>query len=515
MMQHDPKLCNCHYAPPPKTRREFLEQFGGGFGMFALAYLLDQENLLAVVLDPTNKGTHPLAAGYAPQPGYANPLAPKPPHFPAKAKSVIYLFMHGGPSHIDTFDPKPVLEKLNGQKLPPSLQNVRLQFTDASEAPLLASRRTFKKYGQSGIEVSDLFTEVAQHVDDMAVIRSCYHEAFVHSMALNLMNTGSPRMGFPSMGSWIVYGLGSESQNLPAYVVMLEGGTKAGPPAYGSGFLPATYQGTVMRAKGAPFLNIDPPPQLGRDEQRDMLDRLKWFNEQHLATRSDDSNLSARIAAYELAFRMQTNAPELTDLSRESEATRRLYGLDDKTTYAFGIKCLMARRMVERGVRFVQLYSGGLLSGDDWDGHAECDKNHLRMASRVDKPIAGLLADLKQRGLLENTLVIWGGDFGRTPVTDGQLREGFGYHGGRDHNPYGFTMWMAGGGVKGGKVIGATDEIGFRAVEDRVHANDIHATILALLGLDHRKLTYYFQGRNFRLTDVGGDRMFVERLLRA
>jgi hypothetical protein len=478
-----------------RSRREFLARAGGGFGMLALGALMDQQGLLGA--------------------DAVDPLAPKPPDFPAKARSVIYLFMHGGPSHIDTFDPKPLLQKLNGQRLPPSLQNVRLQFTNAADAPLLASQRKFEKFGQSGIEVSDLFPNVARFVDDIALIRSCHHEAFVHGMALNLMNTGSIRIGFPSMGSWIVYGLGSESRNLPAYMVMLEGGTKAGPPVYGSGFLPATYQGTVIRDKGDPFLNIRPPDGMSTAEQRDMLTRAKWFDERHLATRADDSNLSARIAAYELAFRMQSNAPELVDLSKETEATRRLYGADEDATKVFGTKCLLARRMVERGVRFVQLYSGGLLNGDDWDGHAECDKNHQRMARRVDKPIAGLLADLKQRGLLESTLVVWGGDFGRTPITDGQLREGGGYRGGRDHNPYGFSMWMAGGGIRGGKVIGATDEIGFKAIEDPVHANDIHATILGLLGLDHKKLTYFFQGRNFRLTDVGGDHNLTQRLIKA
>lgn len=480
-----------------RSRREFLTRAGGGFGMLALGALMEQEGVLAATVQA------------------ADPLAPKPQDFPAKAKSVIYLFMHGGPSHIDTFDPKPLLHKLNGQRLPPSLQNVRLQFTNAADAPLLASQRKFEKFGQSGIEVSDFFPNVARLIDDIAVIRSCHHEAFVHGMALNLMNTGSVRMGFPSMGSWIVYGLGSESKNLPAFMVMLEGGTKAGPPIYGSGFLPATYQGTVIRDKGDPFLDIRPPAAMTVDDQRDMLAKAKWFNEQHLATRADDSNLSARIAAYELAFRMQSNAPELVDLSKETDSTRKLYGVDEDGTKIFGTKCLLARRMVERGVRFVQLYSGGLLNGDDWDGHAECDKNHQRMARRVDKPIAGLLADLKQRGLLESTLVVWGGDFGRTPITDGQLREGGGYRGGRDHNPYGFSMWMAGGGIRGGKVIGATDEIGFKAIEDPVHANDIHATILGLLGLDHKKLTYFFQGRNFRLTDVGGDHSLAQRLAKA
>jgi hypothetical protein len=482
-----------HYPVQYASRREFLERAGGGFGLLALTHLLGAETSSAL------ERTHD------------NPLAPKPPNFPVKAKSVIYLFMHGGPSHIDTFDPKPLLGKLDGQKLPPSLRNIQLQFTNAAEAPLLASRRTFKKYGQSGIEISNLFPNVAQFADDLAVVRSCYHEAFVHSMALNLMNTGSIRIGFPSMGSWIVYGLGSEGENLPAYIVMLDGGTKAGPPIYGSGFLPATYQGTVMRTKGSPFLNID--PQLSPADEHQVLEEIKWFDDRHFETRSDDSNLAARIASYELAFRMQGAAPELTDLSKETEATKQLYGMNSPTTHDFGARCLMARRLVERGVRFIQIYSGGVLREEDWDAHQKCDENHQYMSARVDRPIAGLLADLKQRGLLESTLIVWGGDFGRTPVTDGLLMEGGGYKGGRDHNPYGFTMWLAGGGIKGGKVIGATDEIGFRAVENRVHTNDIHATILRLLGLDHKRLTYFFQGRNFRLTDVGGDQEFAERLL--
>jgi hypothetical protein len=419
--------------------------------------------------------------------------------------------MHGGASHVDTFDPKPVLQRLDGQKTPPSLSNVTLQFTKASEAPLMASRRTFKRYGQSGIEVSDLFENVAQHIDDLAVIRSCHHDGFTHSIALNIMNAGSLRLGFPSMGSWVVYGLGTEGHNLPAYIVMLQGSIKAGPPAYGSGFLPAMYQGTVLRTEGSPLLNINPPSQLNLHEQRGMLDMLKWYNEHHMETRTDDSNLSARIAAYELAFRMQTNAPEMADLAKETAATRKLYGIDEEVTEDFGTKCLLARRMVERGVRFIQIYSGGG-NGQDWDGHSLCDKNHQKMARQVDKPIAALLTDLKQRGLLESTLVIWGGDFGRTPMTDGNANGGVG--GGRDHNPYGFTVWMAGGGIQGGKVIGATDEIGLRAAEEPVHVHDLHATILALLGVDHKKLTFFFQGRNFRLTDVGGDNNLAERLLK-
>ena len=406
--------------------------------------------------------------------------------------------MHGGPSHIDTFDPKPLLEKLNGQKLPESLRNVRLQFTDAADAPLLASQRKFAKHGQSGIEVSDLFPNVARYVDDMALIRSCHHEAFVHGMALNLMNTGSARMGFPSMGSWIVYGLGSESQNLPAYMVMLEGGTKAGPPVYGSGFLPATYQGTVLRDKGEPFLNIRPPAGMsaGRAAQsareREMVRRAA--PRRPPATIRTSRRESRRMSWRSACRRTRRNwwiSP------RKPPKPRRCTESTTSGTRAFGTKCLLARRMVERGVRFVQLYSGGLLNGDDWDGHAECDKNHQRMAARVDKPIAGLLEDLKRRGLLESTLVIWGGDFGRTPITDGQLRDGGGYRGGRDHNPYGFSMWMAGGGIKGGKVIGATDEIGFKAIEDPVHINDIHATILGAAGARSQEADVSLPGTKF------------------
>jgi hypothetical protein len=376
----------------------------------------------------------------------------------------------------------------------------------------MASRRQFQKYGQSGIEISDLFPSVAGFADDLAVIRSCHHDGFTHSNALNWMNNGWPRLGRPSVGSWVVYGLGSESDNLPAFVVMLQGNTKSGPSAYSSGFLPAMYQGTVLRSEGEPILNVRRPESISAEDQRDILDFIRWDNERHLETRRDDSDLAARIAAYELSFRMQIAAPELVDLAKETEATKKVYGLDDPVTSDYGMKCLMARRMVERGVRFVQLYSGGG-SVKDWDGHNECDKNHLGMARSVDKPIAGLLADLKWRGLLDSTLVIWGGEFGRTPMTDGNANGGVG--GGRDHNPYGFSVWMAGGGVKGGKIMGATDEIGLRAVTDPVHVHDLHATLLSLLGVDHKKLTYLSQGRDFRLTDVGGQNNLADRLTKA
>jgi uncharacterized protein (DUF1501 family) len=476
------------------SRREFLEKSGLGFGALAAGYLLERDALAAT-------------AGKIP-----NPLAPKPPHFAAKAKSVIFLFMHGGPSHLDTFDPKPLLEKLNGQPVPPSFGKVDFQFTNMSKVPLMASRRVFKPRGKSGLPISDLFENVAQHADDLAVIRSCYHEGFTHVTGQTWMNTGWGRVGRPSVGSWVVYGLGSENENLPAYAVMLDGGIKAGSPAYASGFLPAAYQGTVLRSSGPPILNVTRPAEITAAGQRKMLDLLNAENEQHRAARADDTELAARMASYELAFRMQMSVPDLADLTKETPATRKLYGMDDAETEEFGTQCLMARRMVERGVRFVQLYSGGKKGAEvGWDGHNECDQNHAVMARKTDLPIAGLLADLKSRGLLESTLVVWGGDFGRTPFTDGAAGGGSNRNG-RDHNPYGFTVWMAGGGIRGGKAIGATDEIGLRAAEDKVHVHDLHATMLALLGLDHKRLTYLFQGRDFRLTDVHGEKNLAPRL---
>jgi hypothetical protein len=440
-----------------------------------------------------------------------NPQAAKKPQFPATAKSVIFLFMHGGPSHLETFDPKPLLNQLNGQHVPASFGSVQLNFSKFEQQTVLGCRRTFKKYGQSGIEVSDLFPRVAERIDDIAVIRSMNHEGFTHTAALNWLNNGWSRIGRPSMGSWVVYGLGSESESLPGFVVMLEGGIKSGPCVYSSGFLPAAYQGTLLREGPAPILNLKPPQGMSESEQRDMLDTLRWFNQKHLDKNAGETSLEARLASYELAFKMQATAPELADLSKETQATRALYGLDEKVTSSFGSKCLMARRLVERGVRFVQCWSGGTGGDGDWDGHKQCDKNHVEMAAKTDRPIAGLLTDLKSRGLLDSTLVIWGGEFGRTPVCDGSMNGG-GDAEGRDHNPYGFSLWMAGGGIKGGKVIGATDEIGLRATEDPVHVHDLHASILHLMGIDHKKLTYPFEGREFRLTDVAGKTDLVKKL---
>src|SRR5262245_697009 len=472
------------------SRRKFLQSAGMGIGWLAAVDLFQQSGAAADL---------------------ASPLAPKSPHFAATAKSVISLFMQGGPSQVDTYDPKPLLAKLHGQHPPDSFGNEDFQNGKFRDTVILASKRTFKKYGQSGIEVSDLFPHTSQRVDDLAVIRSCYHEGFTHSQAQFLINNGWPRIGRPSLGSWVLYGLGTENQNLPGFVVLLQAGVRSGPAVYGNGFLPAAYQGTTFRAGKNPILNLSRPAGMERDQQREMLDTLRAMNERHLAARNQDSELSARIESYELAFRMQMSAPEATDVSSESEATRKLYGLDDPVSADFGGRCLMARRLVERGVSFVQVWNGDGMNATDWDGHTQCDRNHQARAAQTDKAVAGLLKDLKSRGLLDSTLVIWGGEFGRSPTSDG----GAGGSDGRDHNPYGFTVWMAGGGVKGGKVIGGTDELGLRAAEYPVHLHDLHASILGLLGLEHTKLTYPYLGRNFRLTDVGGKTDLMDKLRKA
>jgi hypothetical protein len=473
-------------------RRRFLRESGLGFGALAANWMMLHDQARAA---------------------RANPLAPKKPPLPATAKSVISLFMHGGPSHIDLFDPKPLLAKLHGAPPPDAFGDVQLQFSTFKKQPILASKRTFGQHGAAGAPISDVFPHLARRADDIAIVRSMHHDGFTHTAALNWLNNGWPRLGRPSIGSWVVYGLGSECDNLPAFVVMLEGGIKSGPVVYQSGFLPAMYQGTALRQGPQPILNLK--SQAGEGEQRAFLDLLQWNNERHLAGRADDTSLEARIAAYELAFKMQMAAPDVADLSRETEATRRLYGMDDPRTADFGTRCLLARRLVERGVRFIQLWSGNTSgNGGDWDGHASCDSNHVKMAGKTDKPIAGLIADLKARGLLDSTLLVWGGEFGRTPTADGSANGG-GDSLGRDHNPYGFTMWLAGGGVRGGKLIGRTDEIGLRVVEDPIHVHDLHATMLSLLGLDHDKLTYFFQGRDFKPTDVGGSGDFSARLRRS
>jgi hypothetical protein len=468
------------------SRRKFLQTSGLGLAWLATMDFLNQ-------------------AGVASTTG---PLSPKKPPLPSTAKSVIHLFMQGGPSQVDTFDPKPLLTRLHGQHPPASFGDEDFQNGQFRNLVILGSKRTFKKYGESGIEVSDLLPHIARRVDDIAVIRSCYHEGFTHSQAQFLINNGFARIGRPSLGSWILYGLGTENQNLPGFVVLLQGGVRSGPAVYGQGFLPAAYQGTTFRAGRNPILNLNRPAGMNQEEQRDLLDTLRSMNERHLDSRNRDSELAARLDSYELAFRMQMSAPEATDVSSESEATKKLYGLDDPISADFGGRCLLARRLVERGVRFVQVWNGDGMNATDWDGHIQCDQNHQARAAQTDKAVAGLLADLKSRGLLDTTLVIWGGEFGRSPTSDG----GSGGSDGRDHNPYGFTIWMAGGGVRGGRVIGSTDELGLRAAEDPIHLHDLHASILGLLGLDHTRLTYPYLGRNFRLTDVGGKTDLMDKL---
>jgi len=462
-----------------QSRRDFLAQAGGGFGLLALLSLLEGDA----------KGSEASEA----QPG--NPLAAKSPHYRPAAKSVIWCFLDGGPSHIDLFDPKPELQKLHGQPLPGSFERPVTAMGRTAYTPLLASKRKFKQHGQSGLWVSDWYPEIATCVDDLAVIRSCYADGLNHVGSVCQMNTGSILGGRPCLGSWALYGLGSPGNNLPGYVVLLDypedppGGSRN----WSTGFMPANYQGTRFRDGKTPILHLAPPADASGSAQRAKLDFVQELNRQHLQARREDSDLEARIAAYELAYRMQAAAPEAVDLSRETEETRRLYGLEEKTTERMGRNCLLARRLVERGVRFVQLYCG---SGSKWDAHADVEGNHGRYCRESDRPIAGLLKDLKRRGLLDSTLVVWGGEFGRTPMSESDN--------GRDHNPYGFTVWMAGGGVKGGIVHGATDPIGLYAIDKRVHVHDLHATILHCLGLDHLQLTYLHSGRDERPTINGG-----------
>jgi len=453
------------------SRRDFLLQAGGGFGALAATALLAAE----------------------PRPGAVGSMA-SPSHFPARARRVIFLFMHGGPSHVDLFDPKPSLIKYAGQPLPDSFGEVMTR-RKVAQNPLLAPVREFHPRGESGVPISDFLPHMAQCADDLCVIRSCHGDSVNHPQSVYQMNTGSILMGKPSMGSWVAYGLGTENADMPAFLVMPDpgGGLKGGPPAWGSGFLPAQYQGTTVRPGENPIVYLNRPEVMTADRQRRILDFARVQNERHLADRAGDDALLARIEAYELAFRMQSAAPELTDLSGETAATLQQYGIDRKQTREFGTRCLLARRMIERGVRFVQLYSGDT---NGWDAHKDIAENHAQHCGATDLPVAGLLQDLKQRGLLDDTLVIWGGEFGRMPMSEQGT--------GRDHNPWGYTMVLAGGGVRGGMTYGNTDEVGLRAEENPVHVNDLHATILHLLGLDHEKLTYFHNGRDERLTQVAG-----------
>ena len=462
------------HSRPTRTRREFVRDAFTGFGGLALASMLHEESARA---------------------GSADPLAPRPPHIPAKARAVIFLFMAGGPSHLETFDPKPLLNKLNGQVRPKEFGEAKYQFVQR-DAKLLGSHRTFKKYGQSGIDVSDLFPKTAQCVDDLAVIRSCHGDMVVHSAAQYELFTGRVTPGFPSMGSWIIYGLGSESRSLPSYVVMPDprGALEAGQPMYANGFLPAVYQPTMFRPGGRPVLNLDLPPGVTPGSRRKTLSLVRDLNRATLEPADDE--FAARMEAYDLAFKMQSEAPDVLDLSREPQETLDLYGVGREPTNDYGRRCLLARKLVERGVRFVCVVAGGGAGNQQWDAHDDIEENHTRKAAETDTPVAGLLQDLKRRGLLDSTLVVWGGEFGRSPEAESGK--------GRDHHNLGFTMWMAGGGVKGGTVVGATDAIGLRAVESPYHLRDVHTTILHQLGLDQHRLTYPHLGRDERLTFVEG-----------
>ncbi|MFN0055059.1 MAG: DUF1501 domain-containing protein [Planctomycetales bacterium] len=465
---HDSRGVAC--APSPLSRRELLRRTGGGFGVLALTALLAEDSI------------------GAPQGTDLDPLSPRRPHFLPRAKRVIFLFMPGGPSQVDTFDPKPRLSRDDGQPSP--------KLYLGQQRNLLGSPWKFQRYGQSGLEVSELFPQTATCVDDLCIIRSMVTDDPNHPGGCLLMHTGERVLSRPSLGAWITYGLGTENQNLPGFVAIGPGPIIEGARQYGASFLPAAYQGTFVSDVARPMKNLSNPRVSSRQQRRE-LDLLAQLNDLHHLERLDDHRLSARIASFELAFRMQSAAPEAFDLGGESPSTATLYGLDQPTTEVFGRQCLLARRLVERGVRFVQLYhtTGGF---QPWDQHSGLKAGHEKNALATDRPIAGLLQDLKQRGLLDETLVIWGGEFGRTPAREGKAD-------GRDHHPFGFTMWLAGGGIRGGMAYGATDEFGWDAIENKMHVHDLHATILHLLGLDHEQLTYRFAGRDFRLTDVSGE----------
>jgi hypothetical protein len=482
-------------TPSPRftSRREFLRRTGSGCGLLALVSLLDQAGLLrAAESSAFVKSSSGLGL---------NPLAPHPGHFPTKARSVIWLFMNGGQSQVDTWDYKPELDKRDGKTLE-GFDN-KTGFFPEQVGGLMKSPFQFAQHGQSGTWASEIFPNLAQHVDDMAFIHSCHTQTNNHSPALFQINTGMSRMGFPCMGSWVTYGLGTENQNLPAFVVMYDtlgrGIPKGHASNWGAGFLPGVFQGTALNAQGAPINNLLRSEHMTDTEQRAQLNLVNKLNRQFQKQNPHEAELAARIESFEMAYRMQMAAPEALDLDREPEAVRRLYGLDDKRCTHFARQCLMARRMVERGVRFVQIYSGGMENQQSWDGHIDIAGNHRGFAQETDIPIAGLLADLKQRGLDESVLVLCCGEFGRLPLSQKSEKPG------RDHNPHAFTTWLFGAGVKGGVHYGATDELGHKAVVDRVSVNDLHATVLHLLGLDHEKLTYRSNGRDFRLTDVAGE----------
>ena len=458
---------------PSHSRRDFLRTSFCGFGSLALLSLLHDEQVRA-----------------------GDPLAPREPHLPyPKAKAVIFLYMAGGPSHLETFDPKPLLNRLHGQRRPAEFGEARYQFIQP-DARLLGSARRFARHGQSGLEISDLFPHLARCADDLAVLRSCFGDMVVHSAAQYELFTGRTVPGFPSMGAWTIYGLGSESRMLPAYVVMPDpdGALEAGQPMYMHGFLPAVYQPTMFRSGPQPVRNLGLPPHVTPAQRAETVRLIEQLNRATL--QPGDEELEARIRAYDLAFRMQTEAPGVFDLTCETAETLRLYGIGSQPTDEYGRRCLLARRLVEQGVRFIVVVSGGGAGNLQWDAHADIEENHIRMARKVDQPIAALLTDLKRRGLFDSTLVLWGGEFGRSPEAQGGR--------GRDHHNLGFSMWLAGGGIKAGQAVGATDAIGLQAALDPIHFRDLHTTILRQLGLDQDRLTYLHLGRQERLTLVQG-----------
>src|SRR5262245_23557291 len=458
------------------TRREFFTRAGSGLAGIALGHMLAEE-------------------GWSAGPRLEDPVAPKPFHHPPRAKAVIWLFMEGGPSHVDLFDPKPLLDKLDGQPIPDSIGKPKQTASGTGSNRLMAPKRTWKQYGQSGIWVSDWYPHIAQHVDDMTVLRSCWADGLNHVGSVCQMNTGSILAGRPSMGAWVTYGLGTANQDLPTFVILTdERDVLGGSKNWSAGFLPAVYQGTQLRREGQPILNLNSPETVGDQQQRSKLQLLAELNRHYGVDKQEDTELEARLKSYELAYRMQSAAPEAIDLSKETEATKKLYGMDEEMTAKFGTNLLLARRLVERGVRLVEAYCG---CGSGWDAHVDLEENHNKWCKVSDKPVAGLLADLKSRGLLDSTLVVWGGEFGRTPFNEKGK--------GRDHNPWGFTMFMAGAGIKRGAVVGRTDDIGLKAIERPAHVHDIHATILDQLGLNHLNVTYLHNGRAERPTIVAGE----------
>jgi hypothetical protein len=462
-----------------RTRRDFLHTVGGGFTSLALTGMLAKDGFF----------------NSSAQAGFANPLLPKPPQLPAKAKSVIFLYMYGGPSQVDTFDYKPNLYPLDGKTIQVKTFG---RGGHKNQGRVVGPKWNFKQYGQCGKWVSDLFPHLGGCVDDIAFLHSMTADSPIHGSAMLMMNSGHVLSGYPSLGSWVNYGLGSINQNLPGYVVMLDnkGGPISGAKNWSSGFMPASFQGTIFKAQGTPILNLEHARGMKSDSQVQMLQSLNQLNSEHLTGRAHNSNLAARIAAYELAYKMQSTAPEATDIDAEPEHVKKLYGIDEGRTDDFGRKCCLARRLVERGVRFVQIYSGGAHNDDNWDAHRDMERNHNFHAGNTDKPIAGLIKDLKQRGMLDETLIIWGGEFGRQPTAE------YAKGTGRDHNSYGFTMWMAGGGIKGGISYGETDELGSAAVSNRLHVKHMHATVLTQMGLDPNNLSFMYNGLDQKLVGV-------------